>query len=290
MKKYIHPAHPHVTVFEVPKKQLEHIDLALCKEPKETLKAYYKRQEKKPDLLSNGGFYHLASGETCFNLIDEGKVISGWHWYNMGMGIVDGELKYGNVSEEKWTDFVSAYPPLVADSKALPITFATEIAGKNKRKVLAYNDKAVFLIEIWSPGMRFPEMQDMLLEMGVTHAINLDGGESVLTLEDGIEVNSPKGTYRRPVDNVVAMFLKDLKRIQVGAWKKNKLYAIAMQARIKLLPDPLKAGYKNARLVYVDGWWKVQVGAFYDDDGVQRVVDDLATHGITDVFIQREES
>ena len=287
MKKYKHPTHSHVTIFEVPKKQLEHIDLALCKQPKETLKAYYKRQEKKPDLLSNGGFYHLSSGETCFNLIDEKKVISGWHWYDMGMGIVDGELKYGNVSEEKWTDFVSAYPPLVADSKALPITFATEIAGKNKRKVLAYNDKTVFLIEIWTPGMRFPEMQDMLLEMGVTHAINLDGGESVLTLEDGVEVNSPKGTYRRPVDNVVAMFLKDLKRIQVGAWK-NKLYATAFLLKIRALPDPIKAGYKNARLVNVNGWWKVQVGAFYDDAGVQRVVDDLAANGIIDVYIVRE--
>ena len=208
----------------------------------------------------------------------------------MGMGIVDGELKYGNVSAEKWKDFVSAYPPLVAEGKALPITFATENGGKKKRKVLAYNDSTVFLIEIWTPGMRFGEMQDMLIEMGVTYAINLDGGESTLTLEDGVEVNSPAGTYRRPVDNVVAIYLKDLKRIQVGAWKKNKLYAIAMQARIRLLPDPIKAGYKKARLVYVDGWWKVQVGAFYDDEGVQRVVDDLATHGITDVFIQREES
>ena len=133
-------------------------------------------------------------------------------------------------------------------------------------------------------------LAEFMIQLGCDTAINLDGGESVLTLEDGVEVNSPVGTYRRPVDNVVAMFLKDLKRIQVGAWKKNKLYAIAMQARIRLLPDPLKAGYKSARLVYVDGWWKVQVGAFYDDDGVQRVVDDLATHGITDIFIQREES
>ena len=289
MKKYTHPTYSHVTIFEVPKKQLDHIDFALCKQPKETLKSYYKRQEKKPDLLSNGGIFHMADGQTYFNFIDEGEVVSGWHWYDMGMGIVDGEPKYGNVSAEKWTDFVSAYPPLVAEGKALPITFATENGGKKKRKVLAYNDSTVFLIEVWTPGMRFGEMQDMLIEMGVTYAINLDGGGSTLTLEDGVEVNSPAGTYRRPVDNVVAIYLKDLKRIQVGAWKKNKLYAIAMQARIRLLPDPIKAGYKNARLVYVDGWWKVQVGAFFDDDGVQRVVDDLATHGITDIFITTKD-
>ncbi len=181
MKKYTHPEHSHVTIFEVPKKQLDHIDFALCKQPKETLKSYYKRQEKKPDLLSNGGIFHMADGATYFNFIDEGEVIAGWHWYNMGMGVVDGELKYGNVSAEKWKDFVSAYPPLVAEGKALPITFATENGGKKKRKVLAYNDSTVFLIEVWTPGMRFGEMQDMLIEMGVTYAINLDGGGSTLT-------------------------------------------------------------------------------------------------------------
>lgn len=284
MRKYTHPTHPHVTVFEVPKKQLDHIDFALCKQPKETLKSYYKRQEKKPDLLSNGGIFHMADGATYFNFIDEGEVIAGWHWYNMGMGIVDGELKYGNVSAEKWTDFVSAYPPLVAEGKALPITFATENGGKKKRKVLAYNDSTVFLIEIWTPGMRFGEMQDMLIEMGVTHAINLDGGESTLTLADGVEVNSPVGTYRRPVDNVVALYLKKRYRVQVGAWKTKK-YAENRLKLIRALPDRIKAGYAGAILVYVDGWWKVQTCSMSTREAAERVEADLHSLGITDTFI-----
>ena len=285
MKVYNHGIYDHVTVFEMPKKQLERIDFALCEEPSETLKEYYDRQEEKPDLLSNGGIFHLADGQTYFNFIDEGDVVSGWHWYNMGMGIVDGKLKYGNVSDEKWTDFVSGYPPLVEDSKALPITFAKEIDGKKKRKVLAYNADTVFLIEIWKPGMRFAEMQDMLLAMGVTHAINLDGGDSVMTLVGGKAVNKP--LYQRPVDNGVAIYMKEpLKRVQVGAFT-NYLYALAMQAKIRALPDYIGAGYKNAYVRKIGKYYKVQVGAFSKWAGANLVLADLKAMGF-DAFITTE--
>lgn len=285
MKVYKHGIYDYITIVELPKKEIKKIDFALCKQPTETLKSFYDRQTEKPDFLMNGGIFHLADGATYYNYRDEGKDISGWHWYTAGMGIVGGELKYGGISTEKWNDFVSAYPPLIEDGKALPITYALDIAGKKRRSIVAYNADTVFLIAVEGAGMTFQAVQEVLLAMNVTHAINLDGGGSTKILQDGKSITST--LYNRAVDNVVAVYLKELKRIQLGAWK-NKLYATAMLVKIRLLPDPIKAGYKNARLVKVDDWWKVQVGAFYEDAGVQRVVNDLATHGITDVYITRE--
>ena len=285
MKVYKHGVYDFVTVVEIPKKEIKKIDFAMCKQPTETLKSFYDRQTTKPDIVMNGGIFNLPDGKTYFNYLDNNETISGWHWYTAGMGIVDGELKYGALSSEKWVDFVSAYPPLIAEGKILPIEYATELDGKKRRSVLAYNADTVFLLAVESPGMTFVEVQRVLLTLGVTYAIGLDGGGSTKILQDGKSITS--SLYNRAVDNVVAFWLKELKRIQVGAWK-NKLYATAFLLKIRALPDPIKAGYKNARLVNVNGWWKVQVGAFYDDAGVQRVVDDLAANGIIDVYIVRE--
>lgn len=266
------------------KKRLDRVELAQCEQPAETLKEFYDRQEEKPDALSNGGIFNLADGKTYFNFVDDGETISGWHWYTAGMGVVDGELKYGHIGSEKWKDFVSAYPPLVEDGKALQITYATEIDGKKKRKVLAYNTDSVFLIEIWSPGMRFAEMQDMLLAMGVTHAINLDGGHSVKTLVDGKELNP--SIYNRPVDNMVMFFMKDIHRVQVGAFT-NYLYALAMLAKIRALPDNIGAGYKNAYIRKIGKYYKIQIGAFSKWAGANLVLADLKAMGF-DAFIAKE--
>ena len=285
MKVYKHGIYDFVTVVEIPKKQIKKIDFALCRQPSETLKSYYDRQEKKPDFVINGGIFNLPDGKTYFNYLDEGETISGWHWYTAGMGIADGELKYGALSSEKWTDFVSGYPPLIAEGKALPITYATELNCKARRSVLAYNADTVFLIAVESPGMKFESVQEVLLTMGVTHAIALDGGGSTKILQDGKSITST--LYNRAVDNVVAVWLKEpLRRVQVGAFT-NKLYALAMQVKIRALKDDIGAGYKNAYVRQIGNYYKVQVGAFSTDVAAQRVVDDLMSKGYN-AYITRE--
>lgn len=284
MKVYKHGIYDYITVVEIPKKEIKKIDFALCKQPKETLKAFYDRQETKPDLLINGGIFNLPDGKTYFNYLDEGEVISGWHWHTAGMGVVDGELKYGALSSEKWTDFVSGYPPLIADGKAMPITYATELDGKKRRSLLAYNEDTVFMIAICSPGMRFSEAQDVLLAMGVTHAIALDGGGSTKILHDGKSITS--SLYNRSVDNVVAVWLKDIFRCQVGCFS-NRIYALAMQTKIRAVRDTIGAGYKNAYVRKIGDYYKVQVGAFSKKESAHRVVDDLKKKGF-DAFIAKE--
>lgn len=286
-KVYKHPDHSYITIVEIPKRKIKKLDFALCEQPKETLKSFYDRQAKKPDFLMNGGFFTLATGETCFNFIDEGKEIVFGHRYANGMGITgDNTLTYGCIFDRSdWRDFIAAYPPLIENGKACPITFAKEINYKAKRSVLAYNNNSIFLIAVESTGMTFQTVQDVLLNMGVTFAINLDGGGSTKILQDGKAITS--GLQNRAVDNVVAVYLKDpLRRVQVGAFT-NRLYALAMQIKIRALPDSIGAGYRNAYVRKIGNYHKVQVGAFSTDAAAQRVVKDLQNKGFN-AYITRE--
>ena len=271
MKVYKHGIYDYITIVEIPKKQIKKIDFALCRQPSETLKSFYDRQTEKPDIVMNGGIFNLPDGKTYFNYLDEGQTISGWHWHTAGMGVVDGELKYGALSSEKWTDFVSGYPPLIVE-------------GKKRRSLLAYNADTVFMIAICLPGMKFSEAQDVLLAMGVTHAIALDGGGSTKILHDGKSITS--SLYNRAVDNVVAVWLNDIFRVQVGAFS-NRIYALAMQTKIRAVRDTIGAGYKNAYVRKIGDYYKVQVGAFSKKESAQRVVDDLKEKGF-DAFIAKD--
>lgn len=287
MKVYKHGIYDYITIVELPKKEIKKIDLALCQEPRETLKSYYDRQAKKPDFIMNGGFFNMDDGRTCFNFTDEGVCIVFGHWNSAGMGVIgDNELVYSNIhNRDDWRDYVAAYPPLIEDGKALPITYATELNYKARRSVLAYNADTVFLIAVESPGMKFEAVQSVLLAMGVTHAIGLDGGGSTKILQDGKSITST--AYNRAVDNVVAVYLKEpLRRVQVGAFT-NQLYALAMQVKIRALKDTIGAGYKNAYVRKIGNYYKVQVGAFSKDESAQRVVDDLMSKGYN-AYITRE--
>ena len=285
MKVYKHPAHDYITVVEIPKSEIKKIDFALCKQPKETLKSFYDRQTEKPSFVINGGIFNMSDGKTYFNFRDEGNTISGWHWYDMGMGIVDGELKYGNVSTESWKDFVSAYPPLIADGKALAITYALENSKNKRRSVLAYDKENIYLIAVEGNGMTYGEVQAVLLDMGVDYAINLDGGGSTKILQDGKSITST--IYNRPVDNVVAVYLnKTIYRVQVGAFSKQ-INAISLRTKIRSLPDEIGAGYRNAYIRKIGNYYKVQVGAFSKIENAHRVLNNLKSMGL-DAFITTE--
>lgn len=291
MRVYQPSKYSGVTVVEINKNEIEKIDFALCKQPKETLKSYYDRQQTKPDFLINGGIFNMSDGATYYNYRDEGVDISGWHWFVKGMGIVNGELKYGEISSEKWKDFVTAYPPLIENKTALPITYATENNYKKRRSVLAYDDVNIYLIAVEGAGMKFEAVQNMLLDMGITYAINLDGGGSTKILQDGKSLTS--ASYNRAVDNVIAFYLKKkpvnnstnnetpkvIYRVQAGAFS-NKIYAIAFRDKIR----NLGTDYADAYVRLIDGKYKVQIGAFSKIENARRFAEGLKAKDI-DCFI-----
>lgn len=278
MKIYNPINYSYITVVEIPKTEISKFDMALCQQPRQTLKAYYDSCAVKPSIVSNGGFFSMTDGSTAFNYTDEGIIISSNSLYKEGFGTVNGQLKYGVIGQEKFEDFVSGYPVLIKAGAAVPITIASEINYKARRTILAYNKENIFIVAIESPGMNFSQMQSFLRTLKVDYAINLDGGGSTKILRDGKCIT--KALTNRPVDNIMAIYLKPkvIYRVQLGAFSK-KTNADAFLAKIKALPDTINAGYRNAYVRKVGSYWKVQVGAFSVKANATRVVNDLKSKG-----------
>lgn len=208
MKLYSPSGKTYVHVAEIPKKEIEKIDFDLLKQPKETLKNYYNRLDRKPDVLTNLGFFGMSNGATCFNFINNANVVSTDSRYEWGMGVVgDKDLIYGHISEQKWRDFVSGYPNLIDHGEKIPITFAQSLNYKARRTMLGYDKDNIYIICIDLPGANFAEMQDIAAEVGCEYCINLDGGGSTRMLYKGETVTN--GTENRPVDTALAVYLKE---------------------------------------------------------------------------------
>ena len=278
MKIQTHPTYPYVTIVSFLKTELEKVDLDLCAQPRQTLSKYYNACTIKPTILCNGGFFSMSDGSTMFNYKNEGEQISTSPYATEGMGTINGALIFGKSTCPSFTDFISAYPVLIKDSQKVNITYAQEINYKARRTILGYNADTIFLIAIESPGMDFAQMQDMLIELGVAYAINLDGGGSTKILYNGESITSTM--YNRAVDNVVAFYLKPtiIYRVQTGSFSL-KANADKFCEKIRALPNKIGAGYSKAYVRKVNGTYKVQVGAFSVKSNAQKVVSDLKSLG-----------
>jgi hypothetical protein len=249
MRVYTHPKYSYVRVAAIPKDEIEKLDFALCKQPTETLGAFYKRQTKKPDILVNGGFFTMSNGVTCFTFRDENTAITHDNSYLSGIGIVGkNEIGFGNLNEKPWRDFISGYPNLIENGKKLSITFAKELNYKARRTMLGYNNNTVFIVCVENPGLAYAAMQDLMLDLGCTYAINLDGGGSTKMLHNGKSVT--KNVTNRAVDNVVAIYLKQEIETSNNTTSKylipDKKIPITIQNKTitisqKIIPDNTKA-------------------------------------------------
>ena len=76
MKTYKHSKYDYVTIVEIPKAEIQMIDMDLCAQPRQTLKAYYDALNSKPTIICNGGFFSMADGDTVFNYTDDGQIVS----------------------------------------------------------------------------------------------------------------------------------------------------------------------------------------------------------------------
>lgn len=272
--------YPCATIYKIPKSEIEKIDLALCNQPSETLESFYKRQSPKPDLLCNGGFYALSTGETVFTYKDNGKIVSMDASLLEGIGITkDGDIELSKYSD-KYHDFISAYPVFMRDGRTVSSSISGELNYKARRTIFGFDEANIYLIFIESPGYNYTVIKNLLTDQAIKNAINLDGGGSTRLLVSGKRVTNQ--VYSRPVDNVVAIYLKKtqtLYRVQTGAFS-SKANAEKYQAQICALDDTIGAGYKNAYIRLIDGLYKVQVGAFSKIENASKVVNDLKNKGI----------
>lgn len=204
----------YTTIIEIPFKSIEKLDFDLCAQPKETLSNYYKRQDKKPDILINGGLFSLSTGENIMSFINDGKVYGTVEGYR-GLGIKadrPDRLVYGTDKEE-WNDFMPCFPMLVMNGKAVPSSEYYGAASLNylaARQAIGYNDESIIIITVdrndGVGGMKFEKLAELFIGHGATYAMALDGGGSVRTMVSGEVVNTP--TENRAVDNIFAVYLK----------------------------------------------------------------------------------
>lgn len=278
MKVYKHSAYNYITIVEIPKDELQMIDMDICAEPRQTLKQYYNSCAIKPAIICNGGFFSMETGKPTFNYKDDNVLMSSDISHREGMGIINNSLTFGNMDMYNFEDFVSAYPVLIKSGQKVKITTATEINYKARRTILAYNGLYIYIIAIESPGMNFQQMQDFLISMNVDYAINLDGGGSTKILHNGESITST--LQNRAVDNVIAFYLKPKKiyRVQIGAFKTKANATNLLERVIKI------SGYDNAFITKVNGMYKVQVGAFSNKQNAINMGNQLKAHGFN-VFI-----
>lgn len=271
----------YTTVIKIAFSEINKIDMALCKQPRETLESFYERQPIKPDLLINGGFFNMSDGRTCFNYRDEGQQVHSTDAYQWGIGVIDEKtLEYGSLnSRTDWRDFISGYPTLIDNYKKVNINFATELNYNARRSILAYDPDYIYIIAIDKPGMSFKAMQNMLIDLKVKFAINLDGGGSTRVLQNGKLITAEKAN--RPIDNVLAIYLKQqeqkekiIYKVQLGCFSQ-RANAEKMLKQIKTQGDI----YEKAYIKMINGYFKVQVGAFSIKENAEKIKEDLAEKG-----------
>ena len=282
LKNYHENAH----LIVMGKDEISKIDFAKCKEPRETLKNFYDRQTVKPDIITNAGFFNMSNGDTVFNYMDEKEIESTYNLHKWGMGILeDGTLKYGCIDEGCWVDFISGFPNLIDGGQKVDISYANEINYKARRTILGYNDDNVYILLVENPGKLLEECQDIMLDVGCTHAINLDGGGSTKGLDAGVSITDD--WTNRPVDNVLCVYFKKEEpvveqkvtyRVQLGAFGKETGAQNYLKT-IKTLKSDIGMNYSKAYIRKVNDLYKVQVGAFSNKNNAIRVVNELASLG-----------
>lgn len=200
----------------IPYQSIKEVGFAQCTQPKETVMSWYNRQDDKPQIVTNGGLFNMSTGTNILSFVDEGKE-QNYKANFEGIGVISSNpaaLIPGSDSEKDWKDFMSAYPVLVKNGKALTkFDKGNELnyyAARTAIGVTKNGDVIILTVDKSNAqgGMLFSKMADVFEEYGAWYAINLDGGGSVYKMEFGKVTNEP--TEARLVDNVFYVKLKEV--------------------------------------------------------------------------------
>lgn len=274
-----------VTVYKIKKSEIDKIDFALCKQPTETLEAFYKRQTVKPTLLFNGGLFGLSNGNTYFTYRDENVTQSYMEQYTEGFGITtDGTFTAGNYGKDgkNYRDFICGYPVLIKGGKAYVSNTGKELDRKTRRTVLAYDTSYIYVVIVEEPGLNFTQLKTVLQNLGVKEAINLDGGGSTRLLYNGTRKSA--NIASRAVDNVVAIYFKQATNAQTNSGKTVTITPYVLQkgdkgSAVKALQRCLKGYSGNSDPGEIDGDFGTKT---YTAVKVVQTANNLEATGIAD--------
>ena len=299
-----------VTMAAFPAGELADFRVVMCTQPKLSPEKMLSTFPEVPDFLSNGSFFETSSGASIMNVVSQTVTYSEDPDPRtaMGFGVIsgsrDGLPKVGN-RLLSWRDFLSAYPMLFLNGERQDVSDYADIGYAAQRMVFGQYTSAeaedwYFFLLVEGSGCLLSHLQALLAEHlkqqgnAVQWAANLDGGGSAYLAVEGKRVSEGvQGSWHRPVDNVIAVYLKDMEpanpepqpepkaywRISLGAFSV-KANAEKYLATVRSLGVGL-VDYTKAFLSYDAGsrLYRVQVGAFSQESGARAVAEELNTWG-----------
>lgn len=170
-----------------------------------TMYEWYDKQPDKPAIFINASLWD-ANKKPIGTIWENGKMVRD-EGNGFGFGIAqNGGWTFAAPWDLKWMDYITGYPALIQDGKSRTDKVDNYVQNsKNKRSVIATAGDRLYCIT--ANNMTIAQLRTALLNFGVYHAINLDGGGSSRLMVNGKAINSPTDNRRCP--NAIAVWLKD---------------------------------------------------------------------------------
>lgn len=168
-----------------------------------TMDQWCNKQSSPPDIMINASLWDEKGA--IGTIYQNSKLVR-----NEGTGFGFGINKlnhfgFGDPWNIAWVDYITGFPALVQDGKALNHSVNSSVMnGSTKRSVIATAGDRLYFIT--ANNMTVSQLRTALLNFGVYHAINLDGGGSSRLLVNGKAVNNP--TDNRKCPNAIAVWLR----------------------------------------------------------------------------------
>ena len=140
-----------------------------------TMDEWYAQQAEKPDVMMNAS---LWDGKGAIGTIWQAGQLVRNEGTGFGFGVNKaGGWGFGDPWAVSWQDYITGYPALMRDGKALNHSVDSYVmTAKTKRSVIAAAGDRLYLIA--ADGMTVAQLRAALVQFGVYSAINLDGGGS----------------------------------------------------------------------------------------------------------------
>ena len=186
----------------------------LLKAERNKVKVDILGEPRKLQRLSSmaGGYIAAISGGFFYNTAPIGTVLrDGWTWTLE-------HKNYATVDLDNWEMYANGHPAIdllrrgvknciSSQPQLLPVTHrpdSTSLEGRGPRAALGWNTRVIFALVAdgrtsTSIGATFPELAQVLKEMGATHALALDGGGTAEMIYQGRIMNKPSDGRERPM-------------------------------------------------------------------------------------------
>jgi hypothetical protein len=238
--------------------------------------------------IINGGLFDMTTFLPCCHLKVDGKVYAsesdtywgyGWNTVN-DISIVSNYTNYNNYI---------ACICLIRNSVAEPFYGVQDVARGRTAFGIMPDGRFVLYCTTDANPIKPSDLRSYFLSLGAKSAILLDGGLSSSCDFNGNVINTS-----RPIHNYICFWDKDsvveipkiIYRVQCGAFS---VYAncVNLKTQINSLPDTIGAGYAKAYIRNINGKYKLQIGAFTNRSGAEKVLADLKSKGFN-AFITTE--